>query len=95
MTAHNHSGIGNKDTWGAGVQSVPGNDGHSGTFEHSIKLSPAEPEHRWSSVGAGERIFCIPYLVYQALALFPCTDGTCLDCTPACDDAGNSFPGVY
>ena len=79
-----------------GIQGmVPENYRPSGAFEHRVKVSPAEPEHRWSSVGAGERIFCKPYLVYQAQALFPGTDGTRFDCTPACNDPGDSFPGVY
>ena len=93
MTPLNHSGDGNNDE--RDEEGLPGNDGYSGAFEHSIKIAPAEPEHRRSTVGAGERIFRIPYLVYQSLALFPCTDCPCLDCTPACDDAGDSFTGVH
>ena len=67
----------------------------SGSFEHRVKVSPGEPEHRWSSVRAGERIFCIPYLLNQTLALFQGTYGTRLYCTTARDDTDDPFTGVY
>ncbi len=72
---------------------MPGNYGQSGTFEHSIKLSPAR---NLSIVGLpwGQVYGFFAYRIW-CIRRWHCSrvqNGTSLDCTPACNDAGNSFP---
>jgi len=56
-----------------------------------IEIMPREPDQGRPPVWAGEGILRHPELVCDALALFAGTDGSCLDCTPACYDPGDPF----